>query len=103
MFEILTFVFLFIFLSSLRCSCGNCDVELLENVYECRCCSEIDQCVEALSSDLVMEVVEIPPLCVTLHPGFRSVCLDKWSLRSSAGKYKTKDKKRYRQSGSAEA
>ena len=37
--------------------------------------------------------------CITEHPGFRPVCLEKWSLRLAASKYKTKDKQQYKQTG----
>lgn len=37
--------------------------------------------------------------CITEHPGFRPVCLEKWSLRLAASKYKTKDKQQYKQKG----
>ena len=40
--------------------------------------------------------------CVTQHPGFNAVCLEKWSLCMAAERFKTKDKKRYRQTGSEE-
>ena len=51
----------------------------------------------------MLQEVKNPPVCVTLHPGFRPVCLERWSLRLAAGKYKTKDKRRYSQAGSEEA
>ena len=74
----------------IRCTCGNCNMDLLQNVYECKCCREIEQCVKTLSSNLVVQDIGTPALCITLHPGFRPVCLEKWSLRLTAGKYKTK-------------
>ena len=37
--------------------------------------------------------------CVTDHPGFEPVCLNKWCLRLSAAKYKTKKGTRYRRAG----
>lgn len=37
------------------------------------------------------------PSCVTEHPGFRPVCLEKWSLRYAAGKFSTRQHKRYTQ------
>ena len=37
--------------------------------------------------------------CITEHPGFRPVCLEKWSLRLAASKYKTKAKQQYTQKG----
>ena len=57
-----------------------------------------------MCSDIVVE--DIPDgtvlKCVTQHPGFNTVCLDKWSLRMAAERLKTKDKRRYRQTGSEE-
>ena len=37
--------------------------------------------------------------CVTEHPGFDAVCLNNWSLKLSAEKYKTKAGTRYRRTG----
>ena len=37
--------------------------------------------------------------CVTQHPRFNPVCLQKWSLKLAADKYKTKNKKKYSQVG----
>ena len=76
---------------------------MLQNVYEAQCCQDIKKCIEELQSDEVLQDVETPPSCITHHPGFRVNCLEKWSLRLSASKYKTKDRRRYRQSGSEEA
>ena len=36
---------------------------------------------------------------ITEPPGFRPVCLEKWSLRLAASKYKTKAKQQYTQKG----
>jgi hypothetical protein len=58
--------------------------------------------MESLNSDLVLNEVESPPTCVTLHPGFRAVCINKWSLRLAGGKYRTIEKKKYKQTGSEE-
>jgi len=63
----------------------------------------MEKCIEALSSELVLKEVGDPPTCITMHPGFPSICLDKWSLRMSAAKYRTIDKKTYRQTSSEEA
>ncbi|XP_028394543.1 uncharacterized protein LOC114518750 [Dendronephthya gigantea] len=84
------------------CKCNNCDTSLLQNVYEAQCCQEIDRCTKALCSDEVLQDVETPPTCVLHHPGFRINCLEKWSLRMAAPKYKTKSRRRYRQQGSEE-
>lgn len=40
--------------------------------------------------------------CITEHPGFRPVCLEKWSLRLASGKYRTRDKQSYKKTGSEE-
>lgn len=82
-----------------RCTCGNCNVEMLQNPRECQCCREIPKCVEALSSELVLREVVTPPECIIQHPGFRSVCIDRWSLRQAAGKYRTMERKKYKQTG----
>ena len=54
----------------------------------------------AILSRDIPEGVELK--CITQHPGFQPVCLEKWSLRLAAWKYKTKGKQRYRQSGNEE-
>ena len=38
--------------------------------------------------------------CVTEHPGFEAVSLNKYSLRLSAGAYKRKNSTRYQRTGS---
>ena len=83
-----------------RCKCGRCNAELLQNPNEFMCCFEIEECVESLSSEIVLQEVGTKPNCVTKHPGFSQVCLQRWSLRLAADKYKTKDKAKYRQTGS---
>ena len=84
-----------------RCECGNCSVALVQNISECYCCKELEECRESLESDLVQQ--DFSPnaslTCVTEHPGFNPVCLQKWSLRLAASKFKTKGKQQYRQKG----
>lgn len=57
-----------------------------------------------MNSDLVLQDLadgkEIK--CITEHPGFRPVCLEKWSLRMAADKFRTKGKQRYQLTGSEE-
>ena len=79
-------------------------MDQLKNIGEYFCCTEIEDCMEALKEDDVLQdsADSSPPSCVTLHPGFRPVCLEKWSLRYAAGKFKTRQKKRYIQTGSEE-
>ena len=88
--------------NSCRCKCGKCCITTLQNISECYCCTELDGCVESLTTDLVQQDVSTELSCVTEHPGFQPVCLEKWSLRMAADRFKTKEKQRYRQTGSEE-
>ncbi|XP_067050142.1 uncharacterized protein [Acropora muricata] len=81
------------------CKCGNCHLDLLQNANECQCCQGIDGCKESLNSELVLCEVNSNPNCVILHPGFYPVCLNRWSLRSAAAKYRAQDGTKYRQTG----
>ena len=83
----------------LRCKCGNCSLLFMQNAYECQCCMEIEECTHALDHEDVISETGQPPNCITAHPGFRPVCLERWSLRLAADKYRTKIKKKYRQTG----
>lgn len=80
------------------CTCGNCSREPLINISECYCCKEIEGCCEALTSEIVLNDLEEGQelRCITEHPGFRPVCLEKWSLRLASGKYRTKGKQAYK-------
>ncbi|XP_071854648.1 uncharacterized protein [Apostichopus japonicus] len=49
------------------CTCGHCAI--MTTARECRCCNEIDQV------KVVME--EEGAGCITTHPGFHAVCLDR--------------------------
>ena len=85
-------------------NCENCSVILLANISKCYGCSELEGCLESMKSDLVLEdlAADITLKCITEHPGFNSVCLQKWSLRLATAKFKTKGKQQYRQNGSEE-
>ena len=52
------------------------------------CCSEIDCFVaknnEAVEAEGLME----PPSCITEHPGFHAVCLNRWVLQTACYQYK---------------
>ena len=56
---------------------------------ECRCCTEVNRRTER------MEEVEKDGQCITMHPGFGSVCLDRWVLQTAGIGLKTKLKKSY--------
>jgi hypothetical protein len=86
-----------IFLSQYRCKCGNCSRSDLSNPNECLCCCEIEECAQALISEQVLNDVgqDAHLKCITEHPGFDPICLQKWSLRMAADKYRTKSKAKY--------
>ena len=58
---------------------------------------EIEECVDCLNSDIVIQEVEVVPSCILEHPGFSSLCLDKWTLRFAATKLRTRKKQEYHQ------
>ena len=73
-------------LLNFRCKCGNCNIALLQNISECYCCCELEDCEESMKSDLVLQDLapDVNLTCITEHPGFQPVCLQKWSLRLAA-------------------
>lgn len=72
-----------------RCKCGNCSLEVVVKPGECRCCFEVDRCVEK------MEGIDMDGECITEHVGFFSVCLDEWVLDVASVGLKTRKKKSY--------
>jgi len=72
------------------CFCCNCSTDLTIKAEECQCCQEIDRCGE------VMEQFSDRQRCITLHPGFQDVCLNKHVLEIAALSLKTKAGKSYR-------
>lgn len=77
-------------LLGVRCFCSNCSVDLATKPEECQCCQEIDRCGE------VMGKFGDPHQCITLHPGFQDVCLNRHVLEIAALGLKTKAGKSYR-------
>ena len=59
--------------------------------------------MEVLSDDLVLQEMQTVPQCITLDPAFKTVHLERWSLRLSAGIYRRIHGKSYRQTSSEEA
>ena len=76
-------------LLSLRCKCSNCSLEFVVKHEECRCCLEVNRCVER------MEEVEKEGDCITSHPGFADVCLNRWVLHTAGIGLKTRQKRSY--------
>ena len=59
--------------------------------------------MEALNSQVVLEDTKITIGCITQHPGFAPLCLNKWVLRQAAGKYRRIDGRSYSIARSEEA
>lgn len=94
-----TCAILFIYVRFYRCKCGRCNLQYLQNPKEFQCCAEIDKCGVPIPRNGYQRGGK-QCNCVTLHPGFSQVCLQRWSLQLAADKYKTKNKTKYHQTGS---
>ena len=66
--------------------CENCQVMPRQD--ECKCCLEFEQIVTKNSEAVKMGDCEQPPSCITQHPGFQAVCLNKWVLQAAWYQYK---------------
>ena len=53
----------------------------MPTVRESLCCQEIYEVMETINEVAVDGAV---PLCITVHEGFESVCLNRWVLRTAA-------------------
>ena len=60
-----------------RLKCGNCSLLFVQNAYECQCCMEMEEFVHASNHEDVISEAGQPPKCITAHPGFRPVCLER--------------------------
>ena len=85
-----------------RLKCGNCSLLFIQNAYECQCCMEIEEFAHSLNHEDVINETGQLPNCITAHPGFRPVCLGRWSLCLAADKYCTKIRRKSRQTESEE-
>ena len=52
------------------------------------CCSEIDRIVAKNQEAIEFEGLIEPPHCITQHPGFHAVCLNRWVLQTAWSQYK---------------
>jgi len=64
-------------------------VEFVVKPEECRCCFEVDRCVEKI------EKLEREGDCIIAHPGFDDVCFNRWVLHTAGVGLNTKNKKSY--------
>ena len=53
---------------------------IMPGAIECLCCSEITEMMNKRSTEEVG--------CITLHPGFQSVCLNTWVLQTAYYSYR---------------
>lgn len=82
--------YFFHILSFGRCSCSCSSVLLVAKAEECQCCHDIDRCGE------IMAEIDQEGQCITLHPGFLDVCLNKYVLEVASLGLKTKSGKSYK-------
>lgn len=61
-----------------RCSCAACNTDNLVKKEECFCCQDIDRCIQK------MESFDGEITCITQHPGFPAVCLNKDVLEAAS-------------------
>ena len=73
-----------------RCKCSRCSLEAITKPEECICCKKIDRVSE------VMGQLDLEDRCITLHPGFQDVCLNRWVLEVASLNLKTEAGKSYR-------
>ena len=76
-----------------RCTCVNC--QRLDRAEECVCCQEID-CVVGKNLEAVkLEGLAEPPSCISQHPGFHAVCVNRWVLQTAWYQYKQQYRNSY--------
>ncbi|XP_068697248.1 uncharacterized protein [Montipora foliosa] len=68
------------------CTCQNC--QILNRNEECTCCSEFPQICDKNKEAVEMGEVAEAPVCITQHPGFQAVCLNRWVLQTAWYQYK---------------
>jgi hypothetical protein len=61
------------------CKCGYCVI--MPTQFECVCCMDIKEIINKMTVDKIKQP------CITLHPGFSSVCLCVWVLQAAGSKH----------------
>ena len=69
-----------------RCTCGNC--QILNRNEECTYCSEFPEICNKNREAVEMGEVAEAPVCITQHPGFQAVCLNRWVLQTAWYQYR---------------
>ena len=57
---------------------------LQENI----CCKELEQVVSKMEEYSAEDATRDPLDCITAHPGFHTVCLDRWVLQTAYYQYR---------------
>lgn len=76
-----------------RCTCGNC--QILGRVEACICCHEIEAVQNKNIEAVTSGECEEQPRCITQHPGFHPVCINRWVLQVAWYQYKQQYKAAY--------
>ena len=83
------------------CNHGNCNTENVVEAKECRCCTEIQNCVDKMKLVSTTENKD-GRMCIIKHPGFNAVSINRWSLELALGNFKTGGGQKYRRVDSKE-
>lgn len=60
----------------------------MDRADECVCCKEVDKILDTCQLVVAEGEADQPPPCITQHPGFLSVCTNKYVLRTAWSQYK---------------
>ena len=61
----------------------------------CICCQEIEQVKNKLNEAVTSGECEEEPTCITQHPGFHPVCINRWVLQTAWYQYKQQYKESF--------
>ena len=61
----------------------------------CICCQEIEQVKNKLNEAVTSGECEEEPTCITQHPGFHPVCINRWVLQTAWYQYKQQFKESF--------
>ena len=61
----------------------------------CICCQEIEQVKNKLNEAVTSGECDEEPTCITQHPGFHPVCINRWVLQTAWYQYKQQYKESF--------
>lgn len=71
-----------------RCHCNQCP--LMETAQQCKCCHEMLRMMAKLDRLRDEAPGQEIPVCITQHPGFQAVCLNRYVLQTAYSVYKVR-------------